>query len=206
MKRKFIDAAEYCTSYVLIAIAVIILFKFVFSLNYIPSASMENTIMTGDMVFGVRFGTDNINRYDIVTFDAPDDPSITYIKRVIGLPGETITVENGAVYVDGDKLEDDFTLENMNSSGDGVYVVPQNCYFMMGDNRNNSLDSRFWENKYVSEDTITAKVVADLTVTHFAIFADLNPAVVIVLVASVFLIVFLVAKKALSTKEKKNAE
>lgn len=195
MKQKIVNAAEYLASYILLGIMIVLLFHFVFSLNYIPSASMENTIMTGDMVFGIRFGMDDINRYDIITFDAPDDPSITYVKRVIGLPGETVTIKNGYVYVDGEKMDDSFIFEPMNSNEDGTYVVPEKCYFMMGDNRNNSLDSRFWENKYVPADTITSKVIADLTLTHLKLFVDANPIFTVVLFIVSFAILFVATKK-----------
>ena len=128
-------------------------------LSPIPSGSMENTIQIGDFAVGSRLNTKDIQRYDIVTFDSPDNPKITYIKRVVGLPGETVIVQNGEVWVDGEKLDDSFIKESMNDSGAGTYVVPEGCYFMMGDNRNNSYDSRFWKNKYVSKNTISSKTL-----------------------------------------------
>ena len=124
-------------------------------LSPIPSGSMENTIQIGDFAVGSRLNTKDIQRYDIVTFDSPDNPKITYIKRVIGLPGETVIVQNGEVWVDGEKLDDSFVKESMNDSGDGTYVVPEGCYFMMGDNRHNSLDSRYWG--FVPEDHIVGR-------------------------------------------------
>ncbi len=139
------------------AVAIIILFNTVLMLNEIPSGSMETTIMAGDLVVATRYDTDDIERYDIVVFYFPDNPEEIYIKRVIGLPGETITVENGNVYADGVLLDNSFVTKEMGSSGDGIYEVPEGFYFMMGDNRNNSYDSRFWENPYVSLDDIIAK-------------------------------------------------
>lgn len=145
--------------YMFVLAALIILFKTVWMLNVIPSGSMEPTIMTNDIVLGTRYdvGEGEIKRYDILVFTPPDEPDVTYIKRVIGLPGETIVVENGRVYADGVELGDDFVKNSMNRKGDGTYVVPEGCYFFLGDNRNQSKDSRFWNNKYVPIDNIEGK-------------------------------------------------
>lgn len=145
--------------YSFFAIVILILFQTVFMSSYIPSSSMESTIMTGSIVFSTRYDVDEdeLKRYDILTFIAPDNPEITYIKRLIGLPGETIEVKEGKVYADGVELDDSFIKNSQNQVGDGVYEVPEGCYFFMGDNRNNSKDSRFWENPYVPIDDIQAK-------------------------------------------------
>ena len=128
----------------------------------VPSDSMNNTIMEGDRLIVNRLAYTNkpIERYDIVVFHPPDEmkkgnKNIYYIKRVIGLPNETIQIANGTVYKiekDGtrEKLRDDFVAET--PVGDfGPYEVPANCYLMLGDNRNNSKDSRCWDNKYVDK-------------------------------------------------------
>jgi signal peptidase I len=158
--------------YAALAAAIIITFNFIIMLNLIPSGSMENTIMTGDVILATRFDKQNISRYDIVVFIPPDDPDELYIKRVIGLPGETILVEDGKVYADGVELDDSFIAEEMKTSGDGTYEVPEDCYFMMGDNRNHSLDSRFWDTKYVPLENIVAK--AKLRVFPFTTFGDIT--------------------------------
>ena len=139
----------------------------------IPSPSMEKTIMTGDRIFGFRlayginidfFGHNytkkfrDPERFDIVIFKYPDDESKLYIKRVIGLPGEKVQILDGKVYINDSRtpLDDSFLPEKM--EGDfGPYQVPENCYFMLGDNRNWSNDSRSWVNTYVRRDQILAK-------------------------------------------------
>ncbi len=145
--------------YIIFAVIVIILFQTVFMLSLIPSSSMEPTIEVNNVVFSTRYDVDeeDIERFDILVFIPPDNPDITYIKRVIGLPGETIEVKEGKVYADGVELDDSFIKAPMNRTGDGTYVVPEHSYFFIGDNRNNSNDSRFWDNPYVPADDIQAK-------------------------------------------------
>ena len=114
----------------------------------------------GDRVLGNRLAyiKDDPERYDIVIFKYPDDPSKIFIKRVIGLPGETVTVKDGKVYIDGKEQTQavSFCPEEMAGSF-GPYEVPEDSYFVMGDNRNNSLDSRYWDNTYVKKEAILAK-------------------------------------------------
>ncbi|MBR1852648.1 MAG: signal peptidase I [Lachnospiraceae bacterium] len=152
--------AEAVILYAIVAIVFVVLFNWVLMLNLIPSGSMESTLMTDDVVIATRYDVgkvEDIRRYDIIVFIPPDDLDTLYIKRVIGLPGETIEVKDGQVYADGVKLDNSFTNGPQNSTGDGVYVVPEGCFFMMGDNRNKSKDSRFWEHKYVPIENFVGK-------------------------------------------------
>jgi signal peptidase I len=126
----------------------------------IPTGSMKNTIMEHDRVIGWRqFKT--IERGDIVIFPALEyaGEDCLYVKRVIGLPGETLEIHDGAVYINGNVLKETYLPEEMNNEF-GPYKVPEGCYFLLGDNRNFSGDARYWaKNKYVSEDDILAKVI-----------------------------------------------
>nr|WP_294490991.1 signal peptidase I [uncultured Mediterraneibacter sp.] len=126
----------------------------------IPSGSMENTIMTGDRILGNRLAylASDPERFDIIIFRYPDDESQLFIKRVIGLPGETVEIHDGNIYINGSEepLDDVETKEPMTGSF-GPYTVPENCYFVMGDNRNNSKDSRYWEHTFVTKDEILGK-------------------------------------------------
>jgi signal peptidase I len=134
----------------------------------IPSASMENTLLIGDHLIMSRLGYDagipftNLHvplwkspkRQQIVIFKPPYDTSLPdYVKRVIGLPGETVDVHDGAVWIDGKKLDENYTIgrtegpmrsQLIGDFGGVPFKVPENCYFVMGDNRENSLDSRYW--------------------------------------------------------------
>ncbi len=129
----------------------------------VPTSSMENTISVNDRLIANRLSYvfSDPQRYDIVVFKYPDDESKLYLKRIIGLPGETVRIENGQVYINDstEPLRDDFLPEEMYTEGTLIYEVPENCYFMLGDNRNYSEDSRYWENTFVSRDKILGKVL-----------------------------------------------
>ena len=145
--------------YAALAIVVIVVFNYVFMLIRIPTENreMENTLAAGDIVISTRYDKTDIDRYDIMIFVSPDGDPDYLIRRVIGLPGETVVVDEGKVYADGVELDQSFIPERQTTMGDGTYEVPEGCYFMLGDDRNHSLDSRFWENTYVPAENMVAK-------------------------------------------------
>jgi len=162
MKKTILsELLDYLKLIVFVVVFVLIINNFVIVNALIPSESMENTIMTGDRIFGNRlaytFG--EVDREDIIIFKFPDNESELFIKRVIGLPGDTVDIVDGKVYLNGSEtpLEEPYLPEVPTSRGDGQYVVPVNSYFVLGDNRNNSRDSREWTNKYVHKDKILGK-------------------------------------------------
>lgn len=143
---------------VCIVLGCVILFKGVLFNCFVPSGSMENTLMVGDRILANRITAKDVHRYDILIFKAPDDPSTYYIKRVIGMPGDTVSIKtNGHVYINDKKAEESFVKEPMQVDEDVTYVVPENSYFMMGDNRNNSEDSRYWQHTFLPKENIKAK-------------------------------------------------
>ena len=129
------------------------------------SSSMENTIMTGSRVMGLRvtYYVSDPKRFDIILFTPPDDlTSIPYVKRIIGLPNEKVEIRNGKVYInDSDRpLDDSFIKEE--ARGDyGPFFVPEDSFFVLGDNRNDSHDSKNWTNKYVSKELILGRVYVE---------------------------------------------
>jgi len=134
--------------------------KFVIYKISSPTGSMENTFLIGEKVevFRLAYLFSNPERGDIVVFPAPDKPDEDYIKRVIGLPGDTVEVVDGLVYINGEPLKEDYLKEPMLGSF-GPYIVPKGSYFMMGDNRNISLDARYWDNKFVAKKKIKGKAI-----------------------------------------------
>lgn len=156
------EVMEYIRMIVFVIVVVFVMNNVVLINAKIPSESMEKTIMTNDRIFGFRlaYQFQDPERYDIVIFKYPDDPQELFIKRIIGLPGETVEIREGKVYIDDSEkpLDDSFCPEQ--PLGDfGPYTVPEDSYFMLGDNRNYSKDSRFWEIKYVDEDQIVGKAL-----------------------------------------------
>ncbi len=143
-----------------VLLGAVLLFRIFILINAtIPTESMENTIMTGTRVMGLKcsYWFSEPERGDIIVFKAPDDPDTPYVKRIIGLPGDTVEIIDGQTYVNGEALEEDYLAEPMEGSF-GPYEVPEGAYFVMGDNRNHSLDARYWRNTYVYKDAIWGKV------------------------------------------------
>jgi len=127
---------------------------------------MENTIMTDSRVMGLRVSylLNEPGRYDIILFNPPDDvTSIPYVKRIIGLPNETVNIIEGKVYInDSDIPLDDSFIKDTARGNYGPFIIPDNCYFVLGDNRNGSNDSRHWSNKYVPRDNIIGRLYLEL--------------------------------------------
>ncbi len=123
----------------------------------VPTGSMEQTVMTGSRIVINRLAymCDAPRRGDIVSFYYPDDGETLYLKRIMVLPGEVIEGIDGKVYIDG-RLVPDFT-KNRFYEDFGPYKIPEDSYFMMGDNRGNSWDSRYWTNKFVAFEDIIGR-------------------------------------------------
>lgn len=198
-------------------LAALFINSFIIANSTVPTGSMQDTIDEGDRVIGLRlsytFGSPQ--RGDIAIFrfgwicphcetqgegsadgietcpncgeSLAHPRTLYYLKRVIGMPGDTVEIKQegsvrqgdldravpglneslgddamlagAAVYVNGEKIDEPYLKEPMLYTGDMTFEVPEDCYFMLGDNRNNSLDARFWANPYISKDKMVAKVL-----------------------------------------------
>lgn len=123
-----------------------LIITFVGQRTYVSGSSMENTLHHGDnlIVDKITYRFKDPSRYDIIVFPFRYEENVYYIKRIIGLPGETIRIEDGTIYVDGEVLYESYGREVMKSAGlaaDPV-VLGEDEYFVLGDNRNDSTDSR----------------------------------------------------------------
>jgi signal peptidase I len=138
---------EWVRTLALVAVFSLAFRGFVAEARYIPSESMEPTLHIGDKLYveKITYKISDIERGDIVVFKAPpaSHHDEDMIKRVIALPGETIEIKNGIVYVNDQPLDEPYEAEKP-SNDFAKITVPEDQLFMMGDNRNNSLDSRFW--------------------------------------------------------------
>lgn len=171
IKDKGYYFREACSWVAVVGFAIVAAYlinTFIIVNSYVPTGSMENTIASESKIIGLRFSYwfDEPERGDIIIFKAPDNKEINYVKRIIGMPGEKIRIEDAKIYITpaaGGKeflLEEDYLKEEwVISSGPYEFEVPDDSYLTLGDNRNTSRDARYWTNKYVEKGTILGKAV-----------------------------------------------
>ncbi|GAA0101721.1 hypothetical protein UT300012_24360 [Paraclostridium bifermentans] len=133
-----------------------------FSLGYVPSGSMEPTLNIKDWTFCVNVRWAMLDRGDIIVFNPNKEEGADqlFVKRLIGLPGDRVRIEHGEVSVNGKKLDEPYKGSTLDYTGS--FVVPKNKFFLLGDNRGDSLDARFWEDPFVSEKQLKYEVKARL--------------------------------------------
>jgi len=174
VKRKSL-VREYAESILIAVLLAMVIRTYLIQAFKIPSGSMEDTLAIGDhllvnkFIYGTKLPFSNKRvltlrdprRGDVIVFEYPEDPSKDFIKRVIGTPGDVVEGKDKKVYVNGKPYENpheihkekDVIPKEMNPRDTfGPVKVPPNSYFMMGDNRDRSYDSRFWG--FVSRDKI----------------------------------------------------
>ncbi|GGJ06794.1 hypothetical protein GCM10010885_14890 [Alicyclobacillus cellulosilyticus] len=129
----------------------------------VPSGSMYPTIPYPSRILVDHLATELAAPYrgEVVLFHWPDDPSQIFVKRIIGMPGDVVSIHDGHVYINGKRLAEPY-LHTTTDGTYGPYKVPPGHYFMLGDNRNDSLDSRFWKHPFVARSAIVGR--ADLVV------------------------------------------
>lgn len=129
-----------------------------FSLKYdhtvVMSGSMEPSLMTGDLVIFSKVRNYEPHRGDIVEFTFNGEP---FSKRVIGIPGDTVTITGGNVLINGNPGADPYAdgVTCIESSGPVEYEVPEGKLFLLGDNREDSYDSRYWRDPYINISDVT---------------------------------------------------
>jgi len=124
-----------------------------------PTASMSPIIPSNGTSVGFKHYYDFFtpNRFDVVDFADPDGSDKIMQKRIIGMPGEKLEIKDGRVYINDELLEEPLQFIEEPEGNYGPYNIPEDSYFMMGDNRNISKDARYWNNKYVSKDDLICR-------------------------------------------------
>ncbi len=150
---------EILESIVIAVILALIIRTFAFEPFYIPSGSMEPTLQINDEILVNKFGHHiwEFQRGDILVFKYPENPEIDYVKRLIGLPGEKVELKDSKLYINDQEVAEDYLPEGLKFDDYGPVEVPEGHYLMLGDNRNNSEDSRYWG--CLPEDNVIGKAM-----------------------------------------------
>jgi len=159
------NAVSWVRDLALSVLIAVVLIVFIYQPVKVEGTSMMPGLTDQERIFiekfTYEFGLGNVERGDTVVFWFPYDKTKSYIKRVIGLPGDRVRVEAGQVYVNGQTLVEDYVPEENRDStswrAGEEQVVPNGCYFVLGDHRNSSSDSRSWG--YVPRENIYGKAV-----------------------------------------------
>ncbi len=162
-KKKKSIIREYIEAMLVAVVLALIIRTFVIQAFKIPSGSMLETLQIGDHVLVNKFifTFADPERGDIIVFKYPVDKTRDFIKRIVGLPGETLEIRNRVVYINGAPLKEDYAIYTASEFTGYTNLsprrIPPDSYFMMGDNRDNSMDSRVWG--FLKRDLIRGKAL-----------------------------------------------
>lgn len=170
VKKKITAVLRFfIPTFVAIGIA-FLLFQVLFGLVNVPTTSMANTIPANSLSLMIRSRLlfNGLQRGDIIVFQPTalntdtgkvEDSRIPLVKRIAGMPGDTIEIKAGIVYLNGAPYNEEWLAETPEELDFGPYHVPEDSFFVLGDNRNHSIDSRYWKNPFVSVESVIGKIV-----------------------------------------------
>jgi len=175
-KKKFSYVFIEILQTILIAAAFYFAIDAVIDRVEVFNVSMEPTVVQGEVIFvnKLAYKLGEVKRGDIITFHFPKNTKIDYIKRAIGLPGDEVSISGGNVFVNGIKLDEPYLINA--TTDENTWIVPQDMYFALGDNRTESADSRDWG--FVPREDLIGKALAVYwPLTHIRILGhyDLIP-------------------------------
>lgn len=174
--KKISPFIEFLQSVVAAIGICVVVYIFIATPNQVDGLSMNPTLENGEIIltiklsqwlggtpFGKSIGLD-YNRGDIIVFQKPGYRDL--VKRIIGLPGDSIAIKNGKVFINKEELKEDYIAENIRTNGgsflqdgENPLIVPENNYFVMGDNRNNSHDSRYKDIGFIDRSWMKGRVL-----------------------------------------------
>jgi signal peptidase I len=156
VRTSIVETLDAC---IFAAVLSLVIITFVVQAFYIPSGSMEPTLMVNDRILVAKFlyRFEPVARGDVIVFRYPLNPQRDFVKRVIGQPGNQAQLKEGVVYIDGQRISEKGYTIKPDYGNYGPVTVPRGEYFVLGDNRNNSEDSRFFG--YVPRANIIGKAI-----------------------------------------------
>lgn len=173
VKKKKSGFAAFWSDFgylIVTAVVVVLVFRVLLQLSWVPSGSMETTIPKKTLLISWQLpyvmGDPVPERGNIVTFWS-DELDKLLVKRVIGLPGDTVSFSGGYVYINGQRLEEDYLDQQGGtiSPNQTSFTVPEGCLFFLGDNRSGSNDARYWEESYIPVGNVKAHVLLAISLT-----------------------------------------
>ena len=166
MNRKLKDFLSTSIYLLIVLVMTFLVVTYVGQRTKVSGASMEPTLSDGDnlLVDKISYRFQEPERFDIIVFPFQYQEDTYYIKRIIGMPGEVVQIDaEGKIYIDGEVLAESYGKEVIRPENIGLasepIVLEEDEYFVMGDNRNGSYDSRYWSHKFVSKDKIVGKAM-----------------------------------------------
>lgn len=163
VKKIMIEAFHMMFYVIIVFITTFLIIHFIGQRTQVSGHSMENTLFNHDslIVDKLSYKLSKPKRFDIIVFPAEESSDIYYIKRIIGLPGETVQIMDGRIYINNELLNETFGKEEITEENEGIAIQPvilgEDEYFVLGDNRNHSKDSRDADTGNIKKSQITGK-------------------------------------------------
>ena len=161
-KILLLDLLDFIKYIVITSVIVFIITRFFFPLAVVPSGSMEDTLPSQSIIIATKmsYWFDTPQKGDVVIFKRmkTTGDNAYYVKRIVGVPGDTVEIKDGVTYINGVIYDEPWLKEQPAQEMFGPFEVPAGQYFCMGDNRNNSYDCRYWEEHFIDGNDVSGKV------------------------------------------------